>query len=191
MIPNGTYINSKLYPSIISIADFGFALPIHHSSIWLRNSFGVSAGDREDSFSNFYFGGFGNNYIDYNNKDEGKDEKRYRSHYSFPGLEINQIGGTKFVKSILEWNLPPIRFRKIGMTACYLRWARTAVFTSGIITNPDSEDFQEKYFDVGAQIDFQFVLLSIFKSKFSLGYAIASDLDCNTSEEFMISLQLL
>jgi len=191
LIPNGIYINSILYPSLIAVVDYGIALPIHHSSIWLRNSFGVSAGDREDSFSNFYFGGFGNNYIDYNNKDEGKDEKRYRAHHSFPGLEINQIGGTKFVKSILEWNLPPIRFRKIGMTACYLRWARTAVFTSGIITNPDSEDFQEKYFDVGVQIDFQFVLLSIFKSKFSIGYAIASDLDWNTSEEFMISLQLL
>jgi len=36
LIPNGIYINSKLYPSLIAVVDYGIALPIHHSSVWLR-----------------------------------------------------------------------------------------------------------------------------------------------------------
>ena len=45
--------------------DYGFQLPINHSSIWFRGAAGVGIGDRNNPFANFYFGGFGNNYIDY------------------------------------------------------------------------------------------------------------------------------
>ena len=32
----------------------------------------------------------------------------------FPALELNEVGGRNFVKSMLEWNLPPLRFRRVG-----------------------------------------------------------------------------
>ena len=69
--------------------DLGTALPIRHSSVWLRTSAGWSPGDREEPFANFYFGGFRNNWVDW------RDEKRYRESYAFPGLEINEVGGTQ------------------------------------------------------------------------------------------------
>ena len=37
-----------------------------------RNALGGSTGDRDDPLANFFFGGFGNNYVDHG------DAKRYR-----------------------------------------------------------------------------------------------------------------
>ena len=31
---------------------------------------------------------------------------RYREYYSFPGTELNEIGGKNFAKATLEWTLP-------------------------------------------------------------------------------------
>ena len=58
--------------------DRGLAVPIEHSSIWLRSAAGFSPRARDEPFANFFFGGFGNNYVDYRN------EKRYRSTTAFP-----------------------------------------------------------------------------------------------------------
>ena len=48
--------------------------------------------DASEPFANFYFGGFGNNYVDH------RDEKRYREYYALPGAELNEIGGRNFVE---------------------------------------------------------------------------------------------
>ncbi len=40
-------------------------LPIKHSSLWLRPAAGYGWGDRDNTFANFYFGAFGNNYVDH------------------------------------------------------------------------------------------------------------------------------
>jgi hypothetical protein len=42
------------------------------------------AAEPHRAFANFYFGAFGNNYVDH------KDEQRYREYQSLPGLEINE-----------------------------------------------------------------------------------------------------
>ena len=52
--------------------DFGFAIPWKHSSIWFYNSAGSSDGNVLNPLGRFYFGGFGNNYVD------NRTEKRYR-----------------------------------------------------------------------------------------------------------------
>ena len=69
---------------------------------------GGSTGDRDDPLANFFFGGFGNNYVD------NGEAKRYREVLSMPGFEIDAIGGRTFAKSMLEWNLPPLRFESLG-----------------------------------------------------------------------------
>ena len=60
--------------------DIGAPALFHHSSIWLRTAAGYSPGSRHEPFANFYFGGFGNNWVDH------RHPKRYREFYSFPGL---------------------------------------------------------------------------------------------------------
>jgi len=43
--------------------DLGVALPLGHSSIWMRTP-RLLAARSHGAFANFYFGGFGNNYVD-------------------------------------------------------------------------------------------------------------------------------
>ena len=63
-----------------------FCLP-KNSSFWLRSSAGKSLGDFTSPFSSFYFGAFGNNYIDHGTID------RYRDYYSFPAWASMRSAG--------------------------------------------------------------------------------------------------
>jgi hypothetical protein len=92
---------------------------------------------------------------------------------------------------LLEWTLPPLRFRRFGFPNLYCRWARPALFTSGIVTNVDSETQSRKLISVGGQIDFQIVLFSMLKSTFSVGYAVAAEDERRAQKEFMVSLKIL
>ena len=180
-----SYVKADFYPRFYATIDYGFALPVNHCSFWLRNSAGNAFGDRDNPFSNFYFGGFGNNWVDY------QSEKRYRSYYCFPGLEINEVGGQNFAKSLAELNLPPLRFKKAGTTSFYLRWLRPAVFATALGTNIDSEKQRQMVYNIGGQIDFEVVILSLLKTKFSAGYARAWREEGGQSDEFMLSLKIL
>jgi hypothetical protein len=185
IISDMNYVKNKLYPRFHANLDFGFLLPIHHSSIWFRNSIGFSIGDREEPFSNFYFGGFGNNWVDY------QDFSRYRAYYSFPGVELNQFGGKNFGKASIEWTLPPVRFRRFGFPSMYFRWARLVLFSSGLVTNFDDKSFSSSYMNAGIQMDIRLVSFSIYKSTLSLGYAQAYSKDNKPFDEFMISFKIL
>jgi hypothetical protein len=179
------YVNDDVIPGIVASFDYGFALPVGHSSIWLRSSAGGSFGELDDPFANFYFGGFGNNYVDH------RGEKRYREYYAFPGAELNEIGGRTFVRSTLEWNLPPLRFRGVGKQGFYLNWARAALFAGGVVTNPENEGLRQTARNVGAQIDLRFTLLSTMDMTLSAGYAVAFGIGDGDEDEFMISLKIL
>ena len=187
------YVNSELFPRIHTNLDYGFPLPLKHSSLWFRSSTGLSFGDKENPFANFFFGGFGNNWIDY------QTEKRYRNYYGFPGASLNAVGGRDYGKLMVEWNLPPIRFKRFGLPDLYIRWARPALFASGIRTNlletvsdPDEQfGTQRTLLNTGVQVDFELVMFSRYKSMFSLGYAVAAEEHRPLSKEFMISLKIL
>jgi hypothetical protein len=119
------------------------------------------------------------------------DEKRYRAWYSFPGLELNEVGGTNYVKSILEWNLPPIRCRRVGHPGFYLTWARPALFVSGLATNLDRSSLRRVVTNVGTQLDFRLSALSRLDLTFSVGYAVAFEDGARPRHETMVSLKLL
>ncbi len=182
---SNNYVLEKLYSRIISNLDFGIPLPIYHSSFWLRTSSGYSFGEVDESFANFYFGGFGNNWVDYSSI------KRYRRYYSFPGVELNKIAGVNYGKAIAEFSLPPIRFRHLGFPAFYATWIRPAVFVSALVTNVDIEVLRRTYYNIGMQIDFRMQLLSHNKLTFSVGFAAAFEKSHKISDEFMVSLKIL
>jgi hypothetical protein len=182
---SSNYIHKTFYPRIYNTFDLGFPLPINHSSIWVRTSLGYSFGKRDNPYSNFYFGGFGNNWVDYLN------EKRFRESYSFPGIELNSLGGTNYGKVLIEWCLPPIRFRRLGFSSFYSPWSRIALFTSSLATNIDSKFFRRSVHNVGGQLDFRIIFLSHLKATISLGYAVAFEENKHPLGEFMISLKIL
>jgi hypothetical protein len=181
----GDRVKGDYFARFYSDLDLGMALPIKHSSVWLRGSAGWSPGDRNEPFANFYFGGFRNNWVDY------REEKRYRESDSFPGLAINEVGGTSFAKGMVEWNLPPVRFRRAGKPGFYLTWARPALFATALVTNPDSDAFRRTITNVGGQVDFRLGVLSRLELTVSAGYARAFESGVTPRDEAMLSLKVL
>jgi hypothetical protein len=179
------YVNGRYIPSLLGNFDAGAALPLHHSSIWLRSSAGVTGGDIEDPFASFYFGGFGNNYVDH------LEIKRFRQYYAFPGVELNSIGGQTYAKTMIEWNLPPLRFRSAGSPGFYASWLRTSLFTTGIATNFDDGEVRRKLVNAGVQIDVRFTALARQDLTLSAGYAVAFESGLPSTDELMASLKIL
>jgi len=164
---------------------YGFPVGIDHSSLWFRSSTGIAFGDEKDPFANYYFGGFGNNWVDF------QSAERYREFYSFPGVELNEIGGQNYLKILLEWTLPPIRFRRFGTPGIYFRWARLALFSGAIATELKDSGFQNRFTNVGAQLDFRLVTFTYLKSTLSFGYAISLYKEKWYDKEFMISFKIM
>jgi hypothetical protein len=164
--------------------DFGFALPWRHSSVWFYNAAGTTNGERDDPLGNFYFGGFGNNYVD-----DG-EVKRYREYDTFPGFEIDEIIATDFVKSVAEWNLPPVRFREVGKPSFYLSYIRPAVFFGALVTDP-GDALERTVTTMGMQLDLNFTLAHRLPMTFSVGYASGFEQGERLDDEWMVSLKIL
>jgi hypothetical protein len=88
-----------------------------------------------------------------------------------PGFNIDALDGKAFVKSILEWNLPPLRFESLGSPGFYSSWARPAIFATALITDPQDSAFRQGAYDVGVQVDFQLNVLTRLPMMLSFGYA--------------------
>jgi hypothetical protein len=154
--------------------------------VWLRGAVGAAARDRARPFANFYFGGFGNNYVDHG------DEKRYRQYYALPGQELNAVSGRNFLKSTVEWNLPPWRFTRAGTPGFYVSWLRPAVFASALATNLDAPDSVRRVTgSLGAQIDLRIAMLSELEMTLSVGGGLSGSRNESSRGEAMISLKLL
>lgn len=177
------HADASLTPHAHGGFDYGWALPRGHSSIWLRSAAGFAIGDRDEIFSRFYFGGYRNNYVDH------QEIKRYREPFSLPGFEIDELSGRSFARSMLEWNLPPVRFSRVGTPDFYLSWARPALFAAALVTDPDTES--QAWYSLGFQVDFQFTLLSSKGMTLSVGYAAGFSESGHESNEVMVSLKIL
>ena len=178
-------VDGDVYPKAVGSFDRGANLPLPHSSIWIRTAAGVSGGDRTQPFANFFFGGFGNNYVDHG------DEKRYRHVDSFPGAELNEIPGRNFVKATGEWNLPPWRFRRVGTPGLYATWLRPSLFATGLTTNVDDAPARRTAATLGGQVDLRFTVLSNQDMTLSLGAAVAVEDGYGPRRELMFSLKVL
>jgi len=165
--------------------DYGIALPLAHSSLWLRTAGGASSGKRDDPVANFYFGAFGNNYVD------SRAVKRYREYGSMPGFGIDEISGQSFVRELVELNLPPVIFESVGTPAFYLNWLRPAVFVSALWTDPANRTRRNDYQSVGAQADLRFSVLHWYDMTLSVGYAVGFKGGRRSGDELMVSLKIL
>lgn len=182
----GSLAKTRLYPQLINNFDLGFLLPWRNSSLWFRSSIGQSFGQSDKTNSYFYFGGFGNNYVDY------RSSQQYREMFSFPGMDIDAISALNYGKLSVEVDLKPVRFRKVGFKGLYSTYARLTVFGMGLLTNVGYDQPQLKqlsYYSTGAQLDFEIVLFSLLKSTLSFGYSRAYS-SMNPNDQFMISLKL-
>ncbi len=177
-------VGSEHYPRAWGSLAFGIPLAWDHSSLWPQLSAGVSDGDRDDPLANFYFGGFGNNWVDHG------DVRRYRDHYGFPGVELDELSGTSFGRALLEWRLPPVRFQRLGVPNLYCTWASAVLFSSALETDLGGDSAATSW-NVGGQVDFKIVLFTNLSATFSLGYARAWGDGRDPSDEYLISLKIM
>ena len=117
--------------------------------------------------------------------------KRYRQAFSFPGFDISEIGGRSFMKSMLELNLPPLRFSGFGTPANYLSWMRPAVFAGGLRVEPNHGGLEREFYTLGGQLDFQFYVMHAQEMTLSFGYASGWESGRDRHDELMASLKVL
>ena len=174
------------HPFVDGGVSVGRPIPgLRNSSLWLRTSAGYSPGDPDDAFANFYFGAFGNNWVDH------QEPKRYREPYSFPGMPIDAVAGTDYAHAVLDWNLPALRFRRAGTLALYASWVRVSFFTGALATELGDTARRRKLTDVGGQADIRLQLLTQSQLTLSLGFAEAMERGRPSSHEWMVSLKIL
>ena len=144
---------------------------------------GQSFGEVNKTNSYFYFGGFGNNWVDY------RSPQQYREMQSFPGVQIDQLSAMNYAKLTTEFNFPPIRFRKFGFLGFYITYARFSAFGMGMSSNLANSLANVNYFSTGVQLDLELVLFSLIKSNLSFGFARAYG-PMLPADQFMVSLKL-
>jgi hypothetical protein len=181
---SGSRVNGEVTPQLRGTLDVGFDLPLPHSSIWLRGAAGVADQKNNATVANFYFGGFGNNYVD-----DGAVQ-RYREWYAFPGFGLQEISGLNFVREMVEWNIPPVVFESAGTAAFHATWLRPAIFASAMVTNPGNSSLRTNYESVGGQADFRFSVLHWYDLTLSAGYAVGFREGKRAGSEWMLSLKI-
>ena len=180
------YQRGTFFPKARIDANAGFALPWQHSSLWAYTSAGYGSGNPTSPLDYFYFGSFGNNYVD------NGEVKRYRNYDSFPGFDIDAISAQSFVKAVGEWNLPPVRFEDVGTTAFFLSSVRPAVF-GGVLVGDPGRSASHTYESLGFQLDWNFTIAVRLPMTFSIGYARGFSDSSITSrhDEILASLKIL
>jgi hypothetical protein len=172
------------YPKVTAGFDYGLPLPWRNSSLWLYTAAATSGGRKESSLGNFFLGSFGNNYVD------DREVKRYREEESFPGFEIGEISARRYAKAVVELNLPPVRFRDIGVASFFLSSARPALF-AGFLTVDGGVVPSHHYQTAGAQLDWNFTAMSRLPITFSIGAAAGFRDGHHRGNETLISLKIM
>jgi hypothetical protein len=177
--------NGYVFPQVVAQVAKGWQFGLAHSSVWLRGDAGSLSGDRTNPVANFYFGGFGNNYVD------SREIKRYHEWQSMPGFGIDEISGQKFAKGTAEWNIPPVIFEGAGWPGFHAQWLRTSAFTSLLVTDPDQKALRQRWSNVGVQSDLRFSVLHWNEITLSAGVAVGFKGSKRQGSEFMVSLKIL
>ena len=185
LVYTGNRVNGEIVPQFRGGLDLGLALPIGNSSVWLRSAAGVANGDRNNTVANFYFGSFGNNYVD------DKSVKRYRQYDKFPGFGIDEISALSFVREMGEWNLPPVVFESVGTPSLYVNWMRPSIFIAGLWADPGNSSLRKDYMSLGAQVDLRLSVLHWYEMTLSAGYAVGYQGGQRAGSEWMISLKIM
>lgn len=131
--------------------------------------------------SRFFFGGFGNRAL------ENVDVKQYRKVFRFPGIPIYSLDSERFLKVMIENNLPPLRFGSASIGSHYLNHIDFAVYSQALYTK---SSLGENWINIGAQMNL------IFKHWFNLESALSAGIanawfEGGESWEWFVSFKLL
>lgn len=164
-------------------AELGYFFPWvwDHNVLHLKLYGGIRHTRPDLSIGRYYFGGFGNRFL------ESARERQYRSMFRLPGIPIYSLDGDRFIKGMVEHDLPPIRPGKLFLGEHYLNHISLAWYAQGLWLRSPQADV---WGDVGGQIDLVFKHWFNLESTLSLGVAQAWSAQGN-SHEWFISFKLL
>ena len=179
-------VHGDLFPRVSAEAVRGFLLPLDHSSLWFRAAGGSAiGGTKTDPFARFFFGGFGNNWVDH------RAIQQFREVESFPGVDINALSASNYGRAQVEWTSPPLRFRAVGIPSAYLRWASLSLVGTGLATDLDKSGTRRTFGSAAAQADLRLVTLSHLDSTFSFGFAVAEGDGLPRHSQWMFSFKIM
>jgi hypothetical protein len=183
----GAAIRAKdnVIPQFRGNIDFGWALPVPHSSLWLRSAAGSANGDRNNVAAGFYIGSFRNNYLD------NGTAARYRDYDSLPGFHIDQIRPLNFVREMAELNLPPYIFESAGTPGLFLNSFRASAFAAHLWADPGNASLHKDYTSIGVQGDLRLNVLHWSEMTLSIGYAVGYQGSQRAGNEWMVSLKIM
>lgn len=165
--------------------DFGLALPVPHSSLWLRSAAGAANGDRSNVAAGFYIGSFRNNYLD------ERPAARYRDYDSLPGFGLDQIRALNFVREMAELNLPPYVFESAGTPGLFLNSFRASAFAAHLWADPGNASLRKDYTSIGVQGDIRLNVLHWSEMTLSVGYAVGYQGSQRVGSEWIVSLKIM
>lgn len=183
-----TYLaKGQFFPSVTANFDAGLLVPfMRNTCLWFRSAVGQNFGDPTSVFGNEYFGGFGNNWIDY------RAANRYRSVGSLAGAPIDAIKAHSFAKLMAELSLRPVRYKNVGFLNLYPTYTQLNIFGTGLAADPwGQQNNCRGYYNVGAQLNTEVVLFKYLKTTWSIGYAHVFGPNGWHRGDWLISLKLL
>ena len=159
-----------------------------HNIFHFKISSGLAVRTAKLVQAKFYFGGFGNRKV------EDEDVNQYRNVFRFPGIPIYSLSTDKFIKAMIENELPPLRFSDFYIGQHYLSYASLSFYSQALATKSPK---LEKWIDAGAQINLVFKHWFNLESTLSAGIGKAWYSNGNTwnsngnTWEWFISYKLL
>ena len=185
LVATGIRIDQDVTPQFLGNLDFGMALPIPHTSLWLRTAGGAANADRSNVAAPFYIGSFRNNYLD------ERSVARYRDYDSLPGFSLDQIRPLNFVREMAELNLPSYLFESAGTPGLFIRSVRPSVFAAHLWADPGNASLHKEYTSVGAQVDWRLSILHWYDFTLSVGYAVGYQGSHRSGSEWVVSLKIM
>ena len=152
-----------------------------HNVLHLQIAGGYTNAPEDEVLGQFYFGGFGNLFV------ENKNVKQFRDPFRFPGAPIYSMPAGGFAKVMVEHNLPPIRFPGARVGSHFLSHIDASRFAQGLILDERPSSLGR---NLGAQVNLVFKHWSNLESTLSTGIARAWFGD-RSSWEWILSIKLL
>ncbi len=135
-----------------------------HNVFHLQLAGGWRHTGKTGALTNFYFGGFGNQYID------PELAEQYRKVFRFPGVPIYDLTNDEFIKVGFENKLPPCRFTNFHLGPHTFTSMDLTIFNQYLFFSPEMFD---RWANIGTQLNIKLKHWYNIESTLSFGIAQA------------------
>jgi hypothetical protein len=152
-----------------------------HNIAHIKIAAGYVTIQNELEIGKYYFGGFGNQYLDY------REVRQYRDSFRFPGIPIYGLAAERFARLMFEHTMPPVRFHHLQFSGHGLSHIDLSWFSQALVTDAATAG---DWVDLGAQLNLVFNHWYNLESTLSFGIAKAWSSEFS-DWDWMVSFKIL